>query len=165
MGDDIDDCAQWLSEQAPRLILFARQWVPCHADAEDVFHTAFVRFWRERERVRDRVPFLFACVRTTALNWLRQRRRRQDREQRAEPQPVFASDRDRLAEAETDREIERALRSLSDAQREVVVMRIWGELSFPQIAKALSISPSTADTRYRAALKHLQQKLDGVVDE
>jgi RNA polymerase sigma-70 factor (ECF subfamily) len=164
LSGPLDDHTRWLSEQAPRLILFARQWVPCHADAEDVFHTAFLRFWRQREGVRDPVSFLYKCVRTTALNWLRERGRRRDREQRVQPQPLFASDRDQLAQAETDRAIERALSRLSDEQREVVVMRIWGELSFPQIGEILSISPSTADTRYRAGLKHLHQELEGFVN-
>jgi RNA polymerase sigma-70 factor (ECF subfamily) len=72
---EIDDQTRWLSEQAPRLILFARQWVSCHADAEDVFHTAFVRFWRQKDRVRDPIPFLYTCVRRAAVNWRRERGR------------------------------------------------------------------------------------------
>ena len=162
--EEIDDQTRWLSEQAPRLILFARQWVPCHADAEDVFHTAFVRFWRQRDRVRDPIPFLYACVRRAAANWRRERGRREKHERSANPEPVFAIDQDRLAEAETDEAIEEALLGLSDQQREVVVMRIWGELTFSQIGRVLSVSPSTADTRYRSGLKHLHLELDEKVN-
>ena len=165
MQKKTDDPTRWLSEQAPKLILFARQWVRCHADAEDVFNTAFVRFWRQRGRVRDPVPFLYSCVRTTALNWLRERGRRERHEQAANLQPLFAIDRDKLAEEETNRVIEKALSTLPDEQREVVVMRIWGELSFPQIGKVLSISASTADTRYRAGLKRLHSQLNQLVDQ
>lgn len=158
-----DDPTRWLSEQAPRLILFARQWVHCHADAEDVFHTAFVRFWRRRAGVRDPVAFLYTCVRNAALNWLRERGRRENRE-REHHQPLFAHDEDRLTQAETSEEIEEALRELPDEQRQIVVMRIWGELTFPQIGEVLEISPSTADTRYRKALQRIQQKLDSRVN-
>ena len=42
-------------------------------------------------------------------------------------------------------------------------MRIWGELSFPQIGEVLAISSSTADTRYRSGLKLLRLELDGKV--
>ena len=161
--EEIDDQTRWLSEQAPRLILFARQWVCCHADAEDVFHTAFVRFWRQRHRVRDPIPFLYTCVRRAAANWRRERGRREKRERAVNPEPVFAIDRDRLAEAETDQAIEEALLRLSDEQREVVVMRIWGELTFPQIGEVLSVSSSTADTRYRSGLKRLRLELDGKI--
>lgn len=164
MNYEIDSPTRWLSEQAPRLILFARQWVPCQADAEDVFHTAFLRFWPERGRVRDPVSFLYTCVRRVAMNWHRERGRRTSHEQKASPQPLITIDRDRLAEAEVDQTIEKALADLAEEQRVVVVMRIWGELSFPQIGEVLSISPSTADTRYRVGLKRLHQKLDGILD-
>ncbi|KKK84931.1 hypothetical protein LCGC14_2778380 [marine sediment metagenome] len=162
--EEIDDQTRWLDEQAPGLILFARQWVSCHADAEDVFHTAFVRFWRQRHRVRDPIPFLYRCVRSVAANWHRERVRREKRERAVNPQPLFATDQDRLAKAETDEAIEGALLRLSAEQREVVVMRIWGELTFSQIGEVLSVSPSTADTRYRSGLKHLHLELDEKVN-
>ena len=162
--EEIDDQTRWLSEQDPRLILFARQWVPCHADAEDVFHTAFVRFWRQRHRVRDPIPFLYTCVRRAAVNWRRERGRREKRERAVNPEPVFATDQDRLAKAETDEAIEEALLRLSAEQREVVVMRIWGELTFSQIGDVLSVAPSTADTRYRSGLKRLRLELDGRIN-
>ena len=159
-----DDPNRWLSEQAPRLILFARQWVPCHADAEDVFHTAFLRFWPVRDRVRDPVPFLYTCVRRTALNWLRRRRRLRNQQQCTTPPSLFATDRDRVVDAEIDAAIEKALLRLTNEQREVIVMRIWGGLSFPEIGDVLSISCSTADTRYRSGLKRLHVELDGKVN-
>ncbi len=55
--------------------------------------------------------------------------------------------------------IEAALRGLPESQREVLVMRIWGELSFPQIAAALKISDNTAKSRYRYALAKLGEQL------
>ena len=162
--EEIDNPTRWLSEQAPRLILFARQWVSCHADAEDVFHTAFVRFWRQKDRVRDPIPFLYTCVRRAAMNWCRERGRREKHERAVNPEPLFTTDQDRLVQVEANEAIEEALLGLSDEQREVVVMRIWGELTFPQIGEVLSVSSSTADTRYRAGLKKLRVELDGRID-
>ena len=162
--EEIIDPTRWLREQAPRLILFARQWVPCHADAEDVFQTAFVRFWRQRDRVRNPIPFLYTCVRTAAMNWRRERGRRAKRERAINPHPLFTTDQDRLTRDETDEAIEEALFGLPGEEREVVVMRIWGELTFPQIGEVLSVSSSTADTRYRSGLKRLRLALDGKVN-
>jgi RNA polymerase sigma-70 factor, ECF subfamily len=161
--EEINEQTRWLNEQAPRLILFARQWVPCHSDAEDVFHTAFVRFWRQRERVRDPIPFLYACVRSAAMNWRRETSRRENREREVQSRPLFATDPCKPADDEISQSIGQALLKLPEEQREVVVMRIWGELTFPQIGEVLSVSPSTADTRYRSALKRLQLELDGKV--
>ena len=38
-------------------------------------------------------------------------------------------------------------------------MKIWGGLSFPQIAAALRISANTAKSRYRYALAKLREQL------
>lgn len=89
--------------------------------------------------------------------------RREKHERALHPEPLFATDQDLLAKAEADEAIEEALLRLSDQQREVVVMRIWGELTFPQIGEVLSISSSTADTRYRSGLKRLRLELDGKI--
>ena len=60
-------------------------------------------------------------------------------------------------------ELEAALQKLPSEQREVVVMKIWGELTFEEISKQLDISQNTAASRYRYALealrKHLRKKL------
>lgn len=59
--------------------------------------------------------------------------------------------------------LEDALKKLPPEQREVVVMKIWGELKFEEIAKELNISQNTAASRYRYALealrKHLKKQL------
>ena len=41
----------------------------------------------------------------------------------------------------------------------MLVMKIWGGLSFPQIAAALGCSANTAASRYRYALAKLREQL------
>src|SRR5258708_25832927 len=135
------------------------QCVPARRDAEDVVGEAFVRFWRSRRRVADPVAFLFACVRNCALDWQRERSRQSRREEaaaRPEEEPLFA---DLLEQEERRGAIDAALRRLPENQREVLVMKIWGGLSFPQIAQALHISANTAASRYRYALDKLRQPM------
>ncbi|HYR59119.1 MAG TPA: sigma factor, partial [Chthoniobacteraceae bacterium] len=56
-------------ELAPKLLLFARQWVASAADAEDVVQTAFVKFWRRQPGAQpEHYPLLYSAVRTTALD-------------------------------------------------------------------------------------------------
>src|SRR5258705_6111538 len=63
-------------ELAPKLLLFARQWVAEPADAEDVVQTAFVKFWRKQpDAAREHYPLLYAAVRSTALDLLRRSER------------------------------------------------------------------------------------------
>lgn len=162
MPDAPDDWTAWLREHGAALLLFARQWVPGQADAEDVVQEAFVRFWRSRDRAADPAAYLYTCVKRCALEWLRGRRRRWRREEAAARpevsagEPLFAT---ALEQDERRTAVEAALRRLPEAQREVLVLKVWGELSFPQIAETLHIPVNTAASRYRYALARLRQEL------
>ena len=52
-----------------------------------------------------------------------------------------------------------AIDRLPHEQREVLVMKIWSELTFVEIAEALEISQNTAASRYRYALSALKKDL------
>jgi len=66
---------------------------------------------------------------------------------------------DEVEQEETHRAVWLALRKLPTLQAEVVVLKIWEEMTFAQIAEVLEISPDTAASRYRYAMKKLSQKL------
>jgi RNA polymerase sigma-70 factor (ECF subfamily) len=159
MADVRDEWAVWLDQHGAALVFFARQWVASHADAEDIVQDAFVRFWRSRERAIDPAAYLYACVRHGALDWQRHQARKLRREQavaRPEAEPMFCGG---LEQDERRAAIAAALVGLPENQREVLVMKIWGGLSFPQIADALSIPANTAASRYRYALSTLREEL------
>lgn len=157
-----DDWAGWLARHGAALLLFARQWAPTRADAEDAVQDGFVRFWRSRGRARDPVGYLYACVRASALDWARSSQRRARRETataRREGAPgggLFVSP---VEHDERRAAIEAALARLPEPQREVLVMKIWGGLSFPQIGAALGLPPDTAASRYRYAIAKLREQL------
>lgn len=162
-GEDNDGWAGWLARHGPALVLFARQWAASRADAEDIVQEGFVRFWRSRERANDPAAYLYACVRASALDWVRSGQRRWRRE------TAFAAGRESLPGGDmlTSRQeqderrvaIESALARLPEPQREVLVMKVWGGLSFPQIGAALNIPPDTAASRHRYAIAKLREQL------
>src|SRR6267143_4617036 len=146
---------------APGLLLFARQWVQSAADAEDIVQEAFVKFWRRNHKIENRA-LLYAAVRSIALDFIRRDSRRARREATAvgetdefiEPQFEFEDD--------TQRALAEAINCLPCEQREVLVMKIWNELTFAEIASALGISQNTAASRYRYALAALKKNLPAV---
>ncbi len=146
------------SQFAPGLLLFARQWVRSGADAEDIVQEAFVKFWRRNHSIDNRA-LLYATVRSIALDHIRRDSRRARREIVAfseseasiEPQFELGDDEQRALAAAMDR--------LPHDQREVLVMKIWNELTFAEIASALEISQNTAASRYRYALAGLKKTL------
>ena len=159
MAGDPDPWQAWFDQHGAALVLLARQWVPGRADAEDVVQEAFVRFWRSRHRVAEPAAYLYACVKHCALDWQRGRKRRSRREEahaRPEAETWFA---DALVQDERRAAVEAALGGLPEAQREVLVLKIWGGLSFPQIAAALRVPADTAASRYRYALAKLREQL------
>src|SRR5215218_7535498 len=146
---------------APKLLLFARQWVSSMADAEDVVQNAFVRFWKHQPQAGpEHYPLLFTAVRTSALDLLRsqERRTRREADERVEilreDTPSFDSGVENREHAEA---IETALARLPESQREVVVLKIWGDLTFAQIAQTLGESINTIASRYRYALEALRR--------
>src|SRR6478752_1214784 len=146
------------SEVAPGLLLFARQWVHSAADAEDIVQEAFIKFWRRNHKIENRA-LLYAAVRSIALDFIRRDSRRARREASAvgeteefvEPEFEFGDD--------TQRALAEAINCLPCEQREVLVMKIWNELTFAEIAGALGISQNTAASRYRYALAALRNTL------
>jgi RNA polymerase sigma-70 factor (ECF subfamily) len=157
-----DDWAGCLARHGPALVLFARQWAMSRADAEDVVQEGFVRFWRSRHRANDAAAYLFACVRGCALDWARSGQRRTRRE--TEIALREGSPESHLLACPVERDerraaIEAALARLPEPQREVLVMKVWGGLTFPQIGAALGVSPDTAASRYRYAIAKLREQL------
>ncbi|HJT45805.1 MAG TPA: sigma-70 family RNA polymerase sigma factor [Chthoniobacterales bacterium] len=161
----------------PGLLLFARQWTDSMADAEDIVQEAFVRFWRKEhpaspearrtsdtggaENVSDfpNRGLLYAMVRSIALDFLRRNSRRERREAVVVAEtghsvaPHFETGDD------SQRELAAAVAVLPKEQREVLVMKIWNELTFAEIASVLGISQNTAASRYRYALAALKKNL------
>jgi RNA polymerase sigma-70 factor, ECF subfamily len=144
------------AELGPGLVLFARQFVRSIADAEDIVQEAYVRFWRKQHSIENR-GLLYATVRSVALDLLRKDSRRARREAAA------SADMEQTTEPQFDfddgsqRELAAAIDLLPREQREVLVMKIWNELTFAEIGAALEISQNTAASRYRYALSSLKK--------
>jgi len=155
---------EWIGAHGPRLLLCARQWTRSLADAEDVLQEAFVRFWRhQRELPGEPQALLLVSIRRAALDLARRNDRRQAREQRADgglEETVALFSRLPGEGDERRQEIEAALGRLPEEQREVLILKIWQELTFEQIGELLGISPNTAASRYRYALTALRAHLE-----
>jgi RNA polymerase sigma-70 factor (ECF subfamily) len=53
------------------------------------------------------------------------------------------------------------LAELASELREVIVARLWGGLTFAEIAELVGCSLATAQRRYQAGLNELKERLEG----
>jgi RNA polymerase sigma-70 factor (ECF subfamily) len=166
--DDATERTMWhrmLHRCGDGLFLYARQLCRNDADAADVVQEAFLRVWRKHANNGVTEPDLpalcYAAVRYTVLDRQRQAARRHRREITAgeslyDQPPLFESS---LEQAEERARLEAAIHRLPVEQQEVLTLKIWGELTFQQIATVTDESPNTVASRYRLALVALRQLL------
>jgi RNA polymerase sigma factor (sigma-70 family) len=147
------DLGRLYRQHAPALRLFARQWPAC---GEDVVHDAFVALARQTRPPENLRAWLYQVVRTGALAAARSAGRRRKREGAASaPEAWFTTTHDRL-----DAEVAaRSLATLPLEQREVIVARLWGGLTFDEVARLVGCSLPTAHRRYHAGLTELRTRL------
>lgn len=147
--------SEWLRQvidaHGAAMTLYARQW--CNAP-EDALQQALVDLVRQQRVPEQPVAWLFQAVRRRAMNWARGERRRAEYHRRASEgqEGWFLEDRNPAIDPE---ELEGMLCRLPALEREIVVARIWGELSFEQIAVLVGVSTSAAHRRYQKALSLL----------
>ena len=149
---------EWLDQNAPAFLLFARQQSRCEADAQDLVQEAVVESWRRR--AHDAPPprgFVFATIRRRAIDLARSSDRRAGREAAVTADPAQAWFEPLVEERERSRLIQDAMRELPEIHREVVTLKVWGGLTFAEIADALDIPANTAASRYRYGLDHLRR--------
>ncbi len=152
------DWRRWTREHGRRFLLFARQQARHEADAEDLVQEALVEAWERSHGELPAPALVFATIRRRAIDLARRDDRRRQRElhdEAAKPE-WFESE----AEMNELREaLETGLRGLSPDQREVVTLKMWGDLTFEEVGTVLDISPNTAASRYRYALEALRKNL------
>jgi RNA polymerase sigma-70 factor (ECF subfamily) len=161
MGDHIvgENWRDWFKEWGSRFLLFSWEQAGSMADAEDILQQAMLAVWSKRDQFPEiRAGRIFTHIRRVAINRARTDSRRKSRKE------IYATDQVPLFENSEEvayPEVEEALRMLPLEQREVIVLKIWGEQTFESIGGSLDISPNTAASRYRYGLDRLRKSLEG----
>ena len=151
---DHDLLARMLNEHGGSLVLYAQQW--CDGP-EDVVQEAFIRLMRQRPVPDNVIGWLYRVVRNEAVSQSRSTGRR------ARHEAAAGFGRKHWFKPATDDALDAvaavaALELLPIEQREVIVLRLWSQLSFEEIAELIGTSTSTAHRRYENGLRVLREK-------
>src|SRR6056297_766005 len=156
MLDRADFEALYLECEGP-FYNIALRWTWNAAAAQEIVQEIFLRLWSRRLVIRrDRAgAYAYRCLLNLCHDHARARRRSPEMTHR---EPVDRSGRS--AEATVlFAQLRRALDSLSDEQRDVVLLSEFAGLKQREIADLLRIAPGTVASRKNAALNILRRRL------
>ncbi|MCL2005687.1 MAG: RNA polymerase sigma factor [Planctomycetaceae bacterium] len=134
------------------LILYARQWAD--REAEDVVQDAFLKLLAAKPPPDEPKAWLYRVVRNTAIDRLRKKRW-------FRPPPL-----DNWFENLPDRtqpfdgvELTQLLETLPQHIREIVIAKIWGNLTFREIAELTQRPISSVHSDYQNGIDRLKKEL------
>jgi len=147
----------------PALVRFADGMLRDRAAAEEVAQEAMLELWRRREQLDadgSARAYLFQATRNRALNQIRHARvRERGAAQLAPASEAAPSAQARLEEAELERAVRDAVRTLPERCREVFELSRLHGLRYAEIATTLGISVKTVEAQMGKALRVLRARL------
>ncbi len=139
--------------------------------AEDIVQETFLRLWNARETLDDNYP-LYPWLRRVAMNLAMNERDARSRRRsfmqaqavaasRMNPNSAPAADavENEIAGQELAEKVQEALKRVAPERRAVLLLRVIDELSYEQIAQALSIPIGTVMSSLHRARLELKEAL------
>lgn len=163
--DDVDALGRLYDLTAGRSLRYLFALVHDRDDAEDALQSAMVRIAvkpKKLAKADNPWGYFLRIVRNEALTIVRRKR---PKRLPVAMLDVGTTDAPHCEDAELRELVQEAIDKLPAEQAEVVVLKIWEELTFAEIAEVLGESPNTAASRYRYALNKLTQHLRPVRNE
>jgi RNA polymerase sigma-70 factor, ECF subfamily len=145
-----------------RLVGAAERLVADRAAAEDVVQEVMLELWRRRGTLAVDLrlgAYLFQSTRNRALNQLRHLRVVREGEPHAPaPSALPGAESDALT-GELDAAFRSAVQELPEEVRETFLMSRVDGLTYPEMARSLSVSVKTVEARMGRALRLLRERL------
>lgn len=154
---DPETLAEVWDANADRLLLIARS---IGGPSEDAVQEAFVALATQPVLPRDPMAWMVRVTRNRLLQWQRGNRRRRDRETAVCEASWFDCDLLKVEQKLDGREVTTALLCLPSPDREVIVMHLWGEMTFESIAEVIGGSRASAHRAFGRGLETLKMKFN-----
>lgn len=154
-GDE-DAAEALVARYYAEILRYCRWHAPTVALAEDATQETFLRFIRYAGRYEGRGKLrtlLYQIARHTCIDMAR-RRWLDDVPLENAPEPICEDAN--FAEAQSRATLRELVRTLPEAQREIVLLRFAQDLTLREIAEITELPLRTVQSRLRAALKNLR---------
>ena len=150
--EELESLRRFYEDHRRELYTYALSFTRCRDSAEDVIHQVFARLLQTRRHPRELRPYVYRCVRNSAIDHLRSGLRE------VSGDSIFElSDGGQSSNGvRRKREIEQLLESLSEDERETIVLKIFNALTFKEIATVRKVSINTAASWYRRGIEKMR---------
>jgi RNA polymerase sigma-70 factor (ECF subfamily) len=136
------------------LVLLGSTWA-----AEDALQELFLNLVRSENSLRDvknMTGYLFASAKHISWRMLKRRKEEQVEERHDAGVILVAPDEKSKPDAE---QLSKAIAALPAEQREALVLKVYEDMTFEEIAAVAGTSPNTAASRYRYAIEKLKASI------
>ena len=144
------DIQRLWNEHVRGLILYARQWAD--REAEDVVQEAFLKLLQANAPPDDPKAWLYRVVRNASID-----RKRKSRWFRPPPLDNWFETLPDKEQPFDGVELTGLLETLPEQQREIVIAKIWGNLTFKEIAELTGRPISTVHWEYQQGIEKLRK--------
>jgi RNA polymerase sigma-70 factor (ECF subfamily) len=147
------------------LVRFLASMTGSTAEAEDLAQEALIRLLEHAGEFRGESSlktYLFRIAHNLALNYLASAPRRHEvfPEEMPDRPSATAPPVQQVVASEDAERLRAAMTRLPPQQRAVIMLRTWQDLSFKEIAAALSLAEGTAKAHYFFALKNMRRLME-----
>jgi RNA polymerase sigma-70 factor (ECF subfamily) len=166
-GGSVDAFAELYDRHSVRAYLVARSICQDQGRAEDAIQEAFLSIWKSRTTYQPQrgtvAAWLLTTVRYRAIDIARRDHKHASRragEHALAAHPTPGALADQVAHRDEADRLRSLLTRLPDAQREVITLAFYGELTHTEIATALGLPAGTVKGRMRLGLHKLRESVD-----
>lgn len=148
---------QIYEEQFDGIYRYALAQMGNPASAEELTQEAFLRLFENGARVRNPKAWLFRVANNLRTDWFREQGK-QHSSRRCET--AIVDPETALQEQELVKRVVSAIAALSVSQRECIILRQYGEMSYREIADLLDMSIDEVKVHLYRARRNLRQRLE-----
>jgi len=162
LRDHVEAYNLLVSRWEKRIYNYLLRLVKNREDALDLSQDAFLKAYQNLRKLDDPgrfAPWLYRIAHNEAYSYLRKNRPETELDEAQFAPWMEPGPSRRMLPIETSLAVERAMKVLSDDQREAVVLKIYQGFKFEEMAEILGCPVSTAKSRLYTALDLLKDAL------
>lgn len=159
---DLESLGELFLRYHQRILNFANRMVGDANAADSITQDVFLRVLRHADKFDPKHqvrPWLYTIAANLCRDYLSKQGRRSAGELAMEPPAPVEGPLDQLATAEECAHVKKTVEELPEIYREIIVLRVYQQLPYSEIAEILDIREGTARCRMEYALNRLRKAL------